>query len=69
MMGFFAKLFGPGPKSVEDHHKGEYDKAWQDVHKAQSLGFQVPAELLKALREVSEGEGHDGRITSTPVVD
>ena len=36
------------------YNKGEYDKAWQDVHKAQSLGYQVPPEFLKLLSEVSQ---------------
>ncbi len=30
---------------------GEYDKARQDVQKAQSLGYQVPPEFLKLLFE------------------
>ena len=36
------------------YNKGEYDKAWQDVHKAQSLGYQVPPEFLKLLSEVTQ---------------
>ena len=32
-------------------HKKEYDKALQDVLRAQSLGYNVSPELLKALRE------------------
>ena len=31
--------------------KGKYDKAWQDVHRSQSLGYQVDPEFLNALRE------------------
>ena len=34
--------------------KKEYEKAWDDVNKAQDLGFQIPLEILKALREASE---------------
>jgi len=30
--------------------KGEYDKALEDIHKAESLGYQVDPELLKLLR-------------------
>jgi hypothetical protein len=30
---------------------GEYDKAWEDVNKAQSLGYHVSPEFLKDLRE------------------
>lgn len=36
--------------------KGEYDQAWEDVHKAQSMEFQVPPDFLKALREASGRE-------------
>ena len=38
------------------HNKGEHDKAWEDVHKAQRLGLEVPPELLKGLREASGRE-------------
>ncbi len=33
------------------YSKGEYDKARQDVQKAQNLGYQVPPEFLKLLFE------------------
>ncbi len=36
--------------------KGEYDKAWADVHKAQDLGHRIDANLLDALREISGRE-------------
>jgi len=36
--------------------KGEYDKAWEDVHKVQSLGYQVYPGFLKTLREASGRE-------------
>jgi len=36
------------------YNKGEYDKAWQDVHKAQSLGYHVPPEFIRLLSEVSQ---------------
>ena len=35
------------------YNKGEYDKVWEDIHKARSLGYQVPKKFLKALRKVS----------------
>ena len=38
------------------YNKREYDKAWEDVHKAQSLGYQVHPEVLKKLREASGRE-------------
>ena len=40
-------------RGVAYYYKKEYDKAWEDVHKAQGLGYQVPPEFLKALREAS----------------
>ena len=43
-------------RGIAYYHKGEYDKAWEDVHKAQSLGLQVPPEFIKDLREASGGE-------------
>ena len=33
--------------------KNDYEKAWDDVHKAQNLGFTVPPEFLKDLRQAS----------------
>ena len=36
------------------YNKGEYDKARQDVQRAQSLGYQVPPEFLKLLSETSQ---------------
>ena len=35
------------------YEKGQYDRAWQDVRKAQSLGYDVPAEFLRLLSEAS----------------
>ncbi|MGD8382892.1 MAG: tetratricopeptide repeat protein, partial [Syntrophobacterales bacterium] len=35
------------------YSKGKYDKAWEDVHKAESLGYQVELEFLKDLRKAS----------------
>jgi tetratricopeptide (TPR) repeat protein len=34
-------------------YKKEYGKSWDDVHKAEGLGWQVLPEFLKALREAS----------------
>jgi tetratricopeptide (TPR) repeat protein len=34
--------------------KGEHYKSYKDVHKAQSLGYPVPPEILKALRKAIE---------------
>ena len=35
------------------YFEGEYDKAWADVHKAQSMGLQVHPAFLQALRQAS----------------
>lgn len=35
------------------YNKGEYDKVWEDIDKARSLGYQVPKKFLKSLRKVS----------------
>ncbi len=35
------------------YNKGEYDKVWEDIDKARSLGYQVPKKFLKTLRRVS----------------
>ena len=43
-------------RSVAYYYKGEYDKAWEDVHKAQSSGLQAQPEFLKNLREASGRE-------------
>ena len=34
-------------------YKGEYDKAWKDVHQAQALGHPVNSKLLAKLRDAS----------------
>ena len=38
------------------YSKGEYDKVWDDIYKARSLGYQVPKKFLKTLRKVSGRE-------------
>jgi tetratricopeptide (TPR) repeat protein len=38
------------------YDKGEYEKAWEDIRKAKSLGYKVPSEFLKTLRESSGRE-------------
>ena len=32
---------------------GQYDKAWEDVHKAQDLGYKIRIGFLKDLRKAS----------------
>jgi tetratricopeptide (TPR) repeat protein len=36
------------------HYNGEYEKAWEDIKKARSLGYKVPSEFLKNLNEAYE---------------
>jgi tetratricopeptide (TPR) repeat protein len=36
------------------YYKGEYENAWEDIKKARSLGYKVPSEFLKNLREAYE---------------
>ncbi len=43
-------------RAVTYYCKREYDKAWEDVHTAQSLGYKVDAEFLKTLRKASGRE-------------
>jgi tetratricopeptide (TPR) repeat protein len=35
------------------YFKKEYDKSWQDVKKAQNLGYQIPPKFLEDLRNAS----------------
>jgi hypothetical protein len=35
------------------YYKGEYDKAWKDVYKAQALGQKVDSKLLEKLPKAS----------------
>ena len=35
------------------YNKGEYEKVWEDINRARSLGYRIPKKFLKALRKVS----------------
>jgi len=35
------------------YFRGEYDKSWEDIKKAQDLGYTIPAEFLNDLRRAS----------------
>ncbi|PIQ87989.1 MAG: hypothetical protein COV73_01240 [Candidatus Omnitrophica bacterium CG11_big_fil_rev_8_21_14_0_20_43_6] len=35
------------------YYQNNYDKCWQDVHKAESLGYKFSDEFLSALRKAS----------------
>ena len=43
-------------RGISYFFRKEYEKAWDDVHKAQSLGHQVHPEFLNELREASGRE-------------
>jgi tetratricopeptide (TPR) repeat protein len=36
------------------YYRGEYDKSWEDIKKAQDLGYKIPPEFLDDLRRASE---------------
>ena len=48
--GFAKAILARG---VAYYYKGDYDKAWADVHKVQSLGYQIPPSFLKGLEQAS----------------
>jgi hypothetical protein len=50
-----APRFGDayGNRAVAYYGKGDHERAWQDVHKAQQLGHEVPASFLDKLRRAS----------------
>jgi len=43
-------------RGIAFFHKTEYEKAWDDVDTAQSLGYPVDPGFLKAVQEASERE-------------
>jgi len=38
------------------YNKGEFEKAWKDIDRARSMGYQVPKKFLKSLRKVTGRE-------------
>ena len=54
-----APRFGDayGNRAVAYYGKGDHERAWQDVHKAQQLGHEVPASFLDKLRRASGRSG------------
>jgi len=38
------------------YNKGEYDKVWEDIDRARSMGYHVPKKFLKSLRKVTGRE-------------
>lgn len=43
-------------RAVAYFYKTDYDKSWQDVHKAESLGFKFNPDFIESLKEVSGRE-------------
>ena len=60
----FTKAIKIDPKDVSAYvnlgivycRKGDYEKAWEDVHRAEDLGHQVQPAFLRDLREASRRE-------------
>ena len=40
-------------RAVTYYHLKEYDKAWDDAHKSEKLGYAVNSEFMNALKKVS----------------
>jgi hypothetical protein len=38
------------------YNKGEFEKAWEDIDRARSMGYHVPKKFLRSLRKVSGRE-------------
>jgi tetratricopeptide (TPR) repeat protein len=57
----FNKSLETNPKYAEAYisrgrgyyFRGEYDKSWEDIKKAQDLSYKIPAEFLDDLRRAS----------------
>ena len=43
-------------RAVVHYQMKQYDKSWQDIDKAQELGYRIERDLLEALHEVSPRE-------------
>ena len=60
-ISFFSKAIEVSPRSGEAHYyrglayylKKEYDKSWEDIHEAQALGYNLPADFVDKLRKAS----------------
>jgi tetratricopeptide (TPR) repeat protein len=46
-----------GNRAAAYFFKKEYDKAWEDVRKAESLGHKINPDLARGLKKVSKNEG------------
>ena len=43
-------------RGVAYFYKKDYDKSWQDVHKAESLGYKFNADFVESLKKASGRE-------------
>jgi len=43
-------------RGIAYFYKKNYDKSWQDVHKAESLGYKFNVDFIKSLRKASGRE-------------
>jgi tetratricopeptide (TPR) repeat protein len=43
-------------RAIAYFYKKSYDQSWQDVHKAQSLGYQFKADFIESLKKASKRE-------------
>jgi tetratricopeptide (TPR) repeat protein len=48
-------------RGIAYQREGQYEKAWEDVHEAHSLGYEVDQGFLKALREATGRQEKDNR--------
>jgi tetratricopeptide (TPR) repeat protein len=43
-------------RGIAYFYKKDYDKSWQDVHKAESLGYKFDVDFIKSLKKASGRE-------------
>jgi hypothetical protein len=43
-------------RAIAYFHKAEYEKCWQDVHMAESLGLKFSDDFIKSLKKASQRE-------------
>jgi len=40
-------------------HKKDYDKCWQDIHKAEELGVRIDAQFIELVAKLKKASGRD----------
>ncbi len=40
-------------------HKNNYDKSWQDIHKAEALGINVDSKFIELVEKLKKASGRD----------